>query len=63
MGVASHLHDSLQAETVAFSAAIEGANNVGARRIFLESGSSNLVKALNSQDYDRSSIGARVRDA
>jgi ribonuclease HI len=50
MGVASHLHDSLQAETVAFSAAIEGANNVGARRIFLESDSSNLVKALDSQD-------------
>jgi ribonuclease HI len=62
-GKACHLRDPLHAETVACSAAIKGVRKAGARRVIFESDSSNLLKALNSQDYDRSSTGARVRDA
>ena len=58
-----HLRDPLHAEAVACLAAVEGASRLGAKCVVLESDASSLVKALNSCEYDRSSIGVLVKEA
>ena len=58
-----HLRDPLHSEAVACLAAIDGAIRIGANRIILESDASNLVQAMKSTDYDRSTIGVLVKEA
>lgn len=58
-----HLRDAPHSEAVAGLAAIDGALRIGANRIIFESDSSNLVKALNSREYDNATIGMLVKEA
>ncbi|KAK1669229.1 hypothetical protein QYE76_057388 [Lolium multiflorum] len=62
-GKSVHLRDSLHSEAVACLAAINGAIRIGANRIIFESDASNLVQALKSTDYDKSSIGVLMKEA
>jgi hypothetical protein len=57
------LRDPLHAETVASIAAIDGAKRLGTKKIVFESDSSLLVQALQTNDYDRSTIGDLVKTA
>uniref|UniRef100_A0ACD5UCA6 Uncharacterized protein n=1 Tax=Avena sativa TaxID=4498 RepID=A0ACD5UCA6_AVESA len=58
-----HLRDALHSEAVAFLAAVDGAIRVGANRIIFESDASNLMRALNSRDYDKATIGVLLKEA
>jgi ribonuclease HI len=62
-GKSVHLRYSLHSEAVACLAAINGAIRIGANRIIFESDASNLVQALKSTDYDKSSIGVLMKEA
>jgi ribonuclease HI len=62
-GKSLHLGSPIQSEAVACLAAIQGANEIGANRIILESDASTLVQALKSKDYDMSSFGVVVKEA
>ena len=62
-GKSIHLRDSLHAEAVACLTVVEGATRLGAKYVILESDASNLVKALNSCEYDSSTIGVLVKEA
>ena len=62
-GNSVHLRSPLHSEAVACLAAIDGAIRVGANKIIFESDASVLVQALNSYDYDKSTIGVLVKEA
>jgi ribonuclease HI len=62
-GKLKNLGSALQSEAVACLAAIRGADRVGANRIIFESDASNLVRGLQSRDYDKSEIGVLVKEA
>jgi hypothetical protein len=58
-----HLRDPLHSEAVACLAAVNGAIRIGANRIVFESDASNLVHALKSTNFDKSSIKASLKEA
>uniref|UniRef100_A0A8R7TJI3 RNase H type-1 domain-containing protein n=1 Tax=Triticum urartu TaxID=4572 RepID=A0A8R7TJI3_TRIUA len=62
-GKLDHLASLLQAEATACIKAIEAASEMGVHRVIFESDSLQLVKALNTSDYDKSSIGVLLREA
>lgn len=49
-------------EAVACLAAMNGAINVGANHIILESDASNLVNALKTRTFDKALIGVWVKE-
>ena len=62
-GKLDYLISSLQAEATACNKAIEAASEMGLHQAIFESDSLQLVNAINSRDYDLSSIGVLLREA
>ena len=60
-GYLEHMAGPLHAEMSACVRAVEAAAELGIHRVMFESDSSVLVNALNSDEYDRSTIGVLLR--
>uniref|UniRef100_A0A8R7TS40 RNase H type-1 domain-containing protein n=1 Tax=Triticum urartu TaxID=4572 RepID=A0A8R7TS40_TRIUA len=61
-GKLEFLASPLQAEATACIKAIEAASELGIHRVIFESDSLQLVNALKTGEYDKSSIGVLLRE-